>query len=538
MEIQAGRFESALKRLDEVLGEPIDDSGAAPAAGGAPQEPAPSAPAAPAPAGEVTPGSFLPGGSPPAGEASKAPTAPAPAVPVPAGEVVPVPAAPAIPMIQPSGPRDPERSRAYLARGFILQCRGRHAAALGQYRRAYASDPSSGTAAIAAAGGELQAGNGPGARAILGGLIQLNADRRGLFAAYARILADVEMAEGKARKALSLLEYAAGIEPNDPILQKKIGVLLLELGETDRAAAHLDAARRQIPKDPSLLNALGCLRYQRGEFEDAVKLFREVQGSIPVPEAREGKVPPPVPPDRLYADRAVQLSQDALQMEVWTDDFNRGTGEELARSWREVESYGITVSIQDGKVLFAGQQANDPTGVTLIQRDEAADNVDRISVRLRFDAQSGRVRAGIRLESFDARGATPSAGLVFFRDYDGILRYARKTTRSGWEDGQSVPEKDQGRNKPFFPGSMKWPDDGAYHTLFIRRSLAGSSTAFDLLLDGKPVALNIVVDGLRAKNYNVGVSGQAEALGAAYRFEVEDFRLYRIREITKREIQR
>ena len=500
VEIQAGKFSRALKRLNAVLGD-VPSAGAPPppppdqaGAGGATAEAVPVLPAA------------LDGGDHAASGA-------------PAGSVE-------------GGPVDPERARAYLARGLIFDARGNDPVARGEYRRALAADPGSAMAALLSAEADLRAGDRATARATLTALIKDNAGKRGLFAAYARVMADVEIADGQPRKALNLLEYAIGIDPADPLLRRKIGTLLLSMGEMDRAAVHLEAAQKVLSRDPALLNALGYWKYVRGEFEEAEKqYFKKAQGLVPLIEAKPDKPPPPVPPLRRYAETGIQYAQDAQGLEVWTDDFNRKDGDEVAMNWLTQQSYGITPGIHDGKLVFSGQQTNDPNGVTWVVRNEDAQNVERLSVKLRFDGQSGRSRAGIRMET-----VPPSAGLVFFRDFDGRMGFARKTTKSDWEDG--APPADTKKDKLVFPGDVKWPEGDGFHTLLIRRTAgvgSSSSTAFDLYLDGRPVAQNVQVDGLRAKSYQVGVSGKAEKLGDAYRFEADDFRLYRPRQVRAQE---
>ncbi|MGH9361570.1 MAG: hypothetical protein ACRD2T_06605, partial [Thermoanaerobaculia bacterium] len=307
------------------------------------------------------------------------------------------------------------------------------------------------------------------------------------------------------------------------------------------AYGHLDAARKLIEgRDPPLMNALGCYHYRRGEHEQSAKLFETVKGLLPRPTASGGKPAPPPPPERLYAELGEALSNDARRLEVWLDDFNRDPSGDIARNWRELESFGIAVSVRDGKLLFEGTQANDPTGVTMAVRDEPVENCERVSVRLRFEPSAGPVRAGVRLESAETRGGPPSAGLVFFRDRDGTLSFARKTTRSGWEDARPTGEAPP-KDKLVFPGGVKWPEDGQFHALTIRRSAGVSSQAsstFDLLFDAQPIAQNVAVEGIRGKVFLVGVSGQVEALGVPYRFEADDFRLYRPRAIDVRSTQR
>jgi tetratricopeptide (TPR) repeat protein len=431
-----------------------------------------------------------------------------------------------------------QRARAHAARGVILDYRGDAAAALSEYQKAARLDASNATAILLLAGAQLRTGDVAGSRATLDALIKGNADRRGLFGAYARLKADVEIADGQPAKALNLLEYAATIDSGDALLRQKIGTVLLMVNEVDRAYAHLAAATKLIlpSREPSLMNALACFHYRRGNYDEARGLFSLVSSLVPRPRAEEGKPPPRIPPEHTYATVGLGLSDDARKLEVWQDDFNREGGSDVARNWNEVELYGVSIEVKDGHLVFQGQQT--APGVTEVTREELVESVERVSARLRFDGSSGPVRAGIRLLSADARGGgPPSAGLVFFRDGDGTLKYSRKTGRGDWEDGQPTTEKDPTRGKPVYAGDIRWPAGSEFHTLTIRRG-AKNTSGFDLLLDQKPVAQNVAVEGLRGKTLLVGISGQVEALNVPYRFEADDFRLYRLKASDERSKQR
>jgi hypothetical protein len=240
---------------------------------------------------------------------------------------------------------------------------------------------------------------------------------------------------------------------------------------------------------------------------------------------------------RLYAERGLAAVLDTRELETWEDGFGREDGEEIQRGWLKYENYGIRVTLRDGAVLFAGTQANEAEGVTRLYREVDAGDAERVSARLRIPA-GARVRAGIRLETpEDAVGV----GLVLFRDFDGGVRFAVKTTRSDWEEVKPTTDQDPALGKLIFPGTVRWPDDSRYHTLVIRRAEAEKSgRGLDLLLDGDHVARNVPLGdlGRRTKVLRVGVSGQAEALGASYTFEVDDFRVYRRRSTTSRPGQR
>ena len=434
-------------------------------------------------------------------------------------------------------PTPEELALARLGRGLVLQYRGRERDALAEFRAALELHPASVSATVLTAGAELRAGDRARSQELLGALVKSQGERPGVFPASARLLAEAFLLDEKPRRAINLLEYAVDSESRDPILRRNLGVLLLGQNEIGRAAQHLEAAQKLTQgHDADLIAALGALAYKKGDYAGARSHFQRVTTLVsrPVPNA-QGKLLRPVPPVRLYAEMGLAAADDAQRLEVWVDDFERGTSSDVARNWREEERFGIQLTVKESRLSFQGEQTNDPVGVTMVVREEPAENVERLSVRLRFDGKNGAVRAGLRLETGSAPGAPPSAGLVLFRDRDGKLTFARKTSRAGWEDAVVTPDQEPLRGKPVFAGDMVWPDDGQFHTLLIRRTpkplgaigATASSGYFDLLFDGKPVAQNIAVEGLRGKTYQVGVSCQAEGLGSAARFEADDFTLYR-----------
>ena len=81
------------------------------------------------------------------------------------------------------------------------------------------------------------------------------------------------------REALTHMERAVELDPEDPFLRVNPGVLALELGEPERALRHLEAAVRLRPEWAlahqnlgSALLALGSLDAARGAFERSLEL--------------------------------------------------------------------------------------------------------------------------------------------------------------------------------------------------------------------------------------------------------------------------
>jgi hypothetical protein len=152
----------------------------------------------------------------------------------------------------------------------------------------------------------------------------------------------------------------------------------------------------------------------------------------------------------------------------------------------------------------------------------------------------GPVRLALRLEGTGGAGKA-SAGIIAYSDFDGIVRCQTKSTRGDWQAVEKTPADDRSEARgTVFPETAAWPADGAFHTIEIRRAARGERTrsvaAFDIWIDGGVVAQNVKVTGLGGQSFQVGFSGQADARGQAYEFEVREFRVYRARpEVEKNE---
>ena len=83
------------------------------------------------------------------------------------------------------------------------------------------------------------------------------------------------------QNARSTYEVALENSPDDWILHRRFGKLMLDVGELKIAALHLDIARRQYPGEPVFFNDLGDLERQRGLAASAIPYYRKAIASDP-----------------------------------------------------------------------------------------------------------------------------------------------------------------------------------------------------------------------------------------------------------------
>ncbi len=444
------------------------------------------------------------------------------------------------------GARDAVASLFHLARGLLADYTADLASAAREYASAWKTAPWNRRSDLRLVAGLLLArtrlvsGDPDAAREVMDALVRSYPDDPGVFAAYARLVSDLERGKnGPSDRSLRLLDHATRFQGDDAFLRWRYGYALMEAGELEAAFTHLLAARQLDARLPEVHGTLGYYHYRRGELDEAEKSFREVlkltPKSVAALAAEEARRLASL---RQYAEWGIEQILDVRRLEVWDDTFEREDGGEILRGWIKVENYGVPVQLEKGRVVFSGTQRTRPDGVTKLYREAASKNVERLAVSLRFASGSrSRVRAGIRIESTkDDTGA----GVVFGRSLDGKLSIAVRTSRNEWKDLQPSPKTDKReRGKMFFPAdNIVWPGDGKYHRLSIRRAdSTKGGKGLDFFFDGREVARNVQLSGItstRVKTYYVGVSGQTDGLDVSYRFEADDFRIFRKKTVEER----
>jgi tetratricopeptide (TPR) repeat protein len=421
-----------------------------------------------------------------------------------------------------------ERARAHLGLGILRENKGDAKGAIDEYQAALAADPGSAEARVALAAGLVQLSRPDEARKLARDLLVEDRENRWLFAACSRVLAEAELAQGRDAEALAHFARAVEVDAKDAPLLERTGVLLLRAGKPDLGYDFLRRAREAGGDRPDTLNAMAAYHYGRGDMIESKKLFDQVLKLVPAPaKPRAGQPQPVVPAARAYALRGIEMIADAKRLQVFTADF-AGADSESLNGWEELERSGPQIVRRGGMVVLAGKQsAADGVTSAMLQRPIDATSFDRIAMTARVDA--GKARVGLRLEGVSARGGA-SAGLILYRDLDGLVRVQVKTTQGDWE----VPPATEGEpidgGKPGTAGARSWPEGPGFHSLEIRRSrriTARTAGGFDLYLDGELIFWNIRVAGLTGKTYSVGLSCQTDAVGNDVSVSVRDFKVYR-----------
>lgn len=429
------------------------------------------------------------------------------------------------------------RCELYLVRGMLRDFLGDPVRAAEEYKIAWDSAPWNRSSALRLLSGllharaSLVAGDREAPRQILDRLLATGASDPAVFAASARLLADVEVADGKIGRALSLLDHAIAFRPDDARLRVKQAQLLLGEDRLDAAFAHLQEALRLEPERPDLQCALGYYHYSSGDMNRAEEAFRKAIKILPAkPPARPGESQKREIELRAYALRGLEQVIDVKRLEQWEDRFDRDDTPDILRGWSKVDNFGIRVELRDRKILFEGAQKAEADGVSMIYREELGQNFERVSVRLRFPVGSP-ARGGLRVLT-DPKDL--AAGLAVYRDHGGQLGYATKSARGQWEVGQvTASDEEPSSGKTVFTGEATWPDDGEFHVLSIEKAdPRKGGKGYHLLLDGKIFAHNVNVSGLTSTGRRplyFAVYGQASALDQSYEFGADDFRLFRVR---------
>jgi Flp pilus assembly protein TadD len=86
---------------------------------------------------------------------------------------------------------------------------------------------------------------------------------------------------GLADQALSELEQAVTLEPNDPESHSALGVALLATGKADQALARFRRAAELDRDNPARLTNLGTAHMMRGQVEDAIKAYERAVALAP-----------------------------------------------------------------------------------------------------------------------------------------------------------------------------------------------------------------------------------------------------------------
>ncbi|MEQ8762690.1 MAG: tetratricopeptide repeat protein [Planctomycetota bacterium] len=352
----------------------------------------------------------------------------------------------------------------------------------------------------------------------LGRAQRASGDEASAFEAFTRALA-LEWRSHEVVHELAYLTYGLGQydeaarfvskalerEPSSQYLLVLAGLIALKQGRLDAAMELFDS----VPEDrqsPTLQCARAICYYQQGNSREARGLLGRVRDTL----SAQGDSA-----DLLrmeYAARTLGAIQDNESKELWSDDFNR---RQLTKGWETRESFGITVSIDDGQVLFQGEQANESDGLTILAREETGRSLVAFEATLNVSATGSRVRTGLMIQIRRAGRNVDEdrwAELAFARGPRGDLQTYLRRNHKVDQDWTSIE-------------GSRWPSSGPV-TLRIER-LDPEEPVFTLSVNGE-VAGEIEFSSMKSYSLGVhlGIFGQA-GLGESYRIAVDDVRIIR-----------
>ena len=384
---------------------------------------------------------------------------------------------------------DPGFAPARLGRGLVAEFQGDPDAARTHYQEATRLDPSHGEAHYALAHAQLEAGQLEAAEASL---------RAALEAGYVlelgvSSLVEVAWAREDADAATRLLELLYRVEERPgPRLLSALGNAYLGQGRVQDAEGLFRKALEQDASHVPSLRGLAYCAYSQEQLAEARQLFERLLA--------DERVDP-------WASAGIAALERQASRRVWSDGFSGGA---LQTLWKRDVDYGLQITPEDDHVVFKGSQQNDAQGITSLMRRVEGEQVVQVEATLELPA--GGYRAGVRFEG--ERG-----GVVVFRDFDGVIRYALGARRGDWKD-------------PVELGT--WPASGAHRLAIDLQDPSRGGVVFRL--DGK--ALNdtpVEVQGLRFSgkrkqgqqpSVQVGIYGRGQALGQRVEFRCDQVEVF------------
>lgn len=204
--------------------------------------------------------------------------------------------------------------------------------------------------------------------------------------------------------------------------------------------------------------------------------------------------------DDTWTKRGLKQLEQVSLRRVWTDDFQRPDGDVL-NAWTVQAPYGIGATLQGQALRFAGAQANDPRGKTLVTREIEGETVVKLELRLRV-ASTNQARVGIRLELRDKK-------IVLFRNP---------------QDGHLYASSVSGNNRPWTDPADLGPMGSGARTIAIdiedaRTGLVG------FLCEGERLG-EVKLGNLSGRKAELGIYGQGAQLGDTVEFTCEQVWIY------------
>lgn len=285
-------------------------------------------------------------------------------------------------------------------------------------------------------------------------------------------------------------ERALSIDPEMAVVHSLRGFNRFALGDGDGAQAAFRAALEVDPELASARLGLAWWYYTAGDSGEAKTLFSDLV------EMRRAK--PDDDEYTVYAERQIARIDDHESKEVWTERFDRPSGDRIGNGWSRDQDRGLEVTLLEASAHIAGQIVDE--GPTRLYQELAAGRFVAFEGTVTVRAGT-RARVGLFLSrELQRRGEWEvQAEVSVTRNAEGAVQ-ARLVER-GEDD---TPFQD-------LPGA-EWPVDRPIRVR-IERQGEDSDTTITLSVDGLPVVEGLPMQSLGRSTselrFGVFVDGKA-----------------------------
>jgi tetratricopeptide (TPR) repeat protein len=389
---------------------------------------------------------------------------------------------------------DPTSARPWSVQGYLRERQGDADGALEAYRTGVEIDPSSSYCHYAI--GQILLGREEFDEAAQS--FQRAVEHNHVFSDAYYKLGVIAIRQDRGADAVRFLEHALALAPGQTRRKISLGVAHLMLRQHREAERYF---REVLTEDATnLLAHIGetYLLYYKPKWEK--KALEKLEILLEDTENMPEKL-------KEYLGKIIGLIKENMGKAQWIDDFDRPNAFSVGRKWEEKKRFGVTVRLQDSRVLFTGEQKT--AGETVMETPRVASEFVRFEIDLRISSYEA-FGAGIRL-AHRMKGRTRRedirAGLFFGRSEKNQLVFGVWDPNfKRWKEEKVIGE---------------WPvgEDGETKTNrlgieFARHTEGKAETLrINFLLDGEPLVTGFEHDRFKRKissgDFWVGVYASA-----------------------------
>jgi Flp pilus assembly protein TadD len=202
-------------------------------------------------------------------------------------------------------------------------------------------------------------------------------------------LGDTLIRKGQMDEAISQFQEALRLKPNDALFHNNLGLALEDQGQTDEAISQFQEALRLKPNNAISHNNLGLALDKKGQMDEAISQYQEAirlkpdfvlaHYNLGVALARNGQM-----------DEAISQFREALRLEPDDAEARNNLGNALARKGQMDEAISQYQEAIRLKPDFA--QSHDNLGVALARKGQMDEAISQFQEALRLKPDDAEAR--------------------------------------------------------------------------------------------------------------------------------------------------